>query len=559
MLFELRRISCKDSIATAQTGFPIRAFFIAVTGIAVAVTVAAIPLFFFFPRLQTGNNLPWTSETDSFLVDFIEEIEAIEPGRAGPPQQPETVVMRVKTDAPLENLPYNLKWRGASFDYYDGRAWLLYRREQMSIATQGRFYKLEDSAMGSELLQQTFFMEENLTNRVFAAHRTLAVSTDIGFLRRDTSDNLYAQKPAKSKIDYTVVSETIHPDAGKISDWTPIPDDIRLTWLQLPELDPRVVQLAHDITRRYRRQYDKARALETWLSLNYGYSMTLSPIYEVHENGDPLAIFLFDAREGYCGHFATAMTVMLRAIGIPARITSGFLAGEYNPIGGSWTVRRKHSHIWTEAWFSPYGWVEFDATPEEEFMAEPLRGRFFANLADAAGLWWRENVAGYDASRQYSIISGFFTRVNKAEDRAGEFFSSSANRAYAVFHLLPQIATSAKITSVSILFIAVLVIIIFRRIRRRIPGVFLRNKQNPQTAAIDFYAEALIFLKARGFVPEKAQTPMEFARNFGSHPAADALFDLTRFYNEVRFGGPTVQFRRDEARALLRSLKAAFN
>jgi transglutaminase-like putative cysteine protease len=588
MFFELRRLACmfhEDSTAenhrkisgqiasgngraasavennNKKSFFPFRVFFAAVIGITSAVAAASIPLFFFFPRLPVKSGAPPPSDAVSSFADSIEDVETIELGHEYPPaQQPDAVVMRVKTDVSEESLPFDLKWRGFSFDYYDGRTWTLRRREQLPIATQGGFYKLEESALGSELLRQTFFMEETLTNKIFAAHRALAVSTAAGFLRRDSSDNLSAQNPAQGRKDYIVVSDTIYPDANRISDWTPVPDGIRSAWLQLPELDPRVVQLAREVTGAYRRQYDKARALEAWLGSHYGYTERLPAIYKIPENGDPLAVFLFDAREGHCEYFATAMTVMLRAIGIPARMTSGFLAGEYNPIGGSWTVRRKHSHTWTEAWFPPYGWVEFDATPMEEFPAEPPRARFFANLADAAGLWWRENVAGYDAARQYSIISGFFNRVNQAQDRAGEYISSSANRARAVFRLLPEPAASVKFTALIVLCCAVLLIFILRRTKRRVSGVFRQIKQNPRHAAADFYMEALIFLKARGFVPEKAQTPMEFAQSLAlrfheNSIAATALLDLTLFYNEARFGDPAVPFKRAKARALLRLLR----
>ena len=561
MLFELRRsarVFKENSENAEKSNFSGRTLFTAVTGITIAVVVVAIPLFFFFPRLPVKSAAPPSYDTVSSFDNLFDEVETMELGRTAVQPQPDTVVMRVKTDAPINRLPYDLKWRGTSFDHYDGRAWMLLRREQQPTATQGRFYKLEESAMGSDLLNQTFFMEETLTNTIYAAHRALAVSIDAGYLRRDSSGNLSTQNPARGKVDYIVVSDATQPDADKISDWTPIPEDIRSTWLQLPALDPRVIQLANEITLGYKRQYDKARALESWLSSHYGYSETHPYIYEFPEDGDPLASFLFDTRVGHCGYFATAMTVMLRSIGIPARLASGFLPGEYNPVSGSWTVRRKHYHTWTEAWFPPYGWVEFDATPMEDYSPEPSFVDFFANLTDAAGLWLREYVAGYDAARQYSVVSGFFTRINQAEDSVGEFFSSSANRARSVINLLSHTATSVKITALVILFITVFAIFTLLRLRRRVYGVFRRSKQNPQNAAADFYIEALIFLKTRGFVPEKAQTPMEFARGFDAHPASATLIDLTRFYNEIRFGDQTVPFPRDEAHALLCSLKSTF-
>ena len=540
------------------SGLSFRVFFASAAGITIAVTAVSIPLFFLFPRLTVKSGSLPPPDSVSSCAGLFDDIETIELGRSGLPQQPETIVMRVKTDVPRDRLLYDLKWRGISYDYYDGRAWTLRRRENLPIATHGRFYKLKESILGSELVRQTFFMEETLTNTVYAAHRAIAVSAGAGFLRRDESDNLFTQYPAHGKTDYIVVSNTTIPDKEKISDWTTIPDDIRSAWLQLPELDPRIVKLANELTRGYRRQYDKAIALETWLGSNYAYTTTFSKSYNAEEDGDPLAFFLFDVREGYCEYFATAMTVMLRTIGIPARMTSGFFAGEYNPIGGSWTVRRKHSHIWTEAWFPPYGWIEFDATPAEELFAEPMRENFFPNLFAAAGLWWRENISGYDAARQYSVISGFITYINQAEDRAGEFLFSSANRARSVFHLLTQPMSAVNITVLIILFIAVFVIISYRLMKQKIPRVFRPGKQNPQIDAVYFYAETLVFLKTRGFVPEKNQTPLEFVKCLDAHPAASALLDLTRFYNEIRFGDPVVTFPLDKARTLYRSLKTAF-
>ena len=82
-------------------------------------------------------------------------------------------------------------------------------------------------------------------------------------------------------------------------------------------------------------------------------------------SADPLAVFLFESRAGHCEYFATAMAVMLRQTGIPARLVNGFRTGEYNALGDAWVVRQYDAHSWVEAYFKPYGWIEFDPTPAQ--------------------------------------------------------------------------------------------------------------------------------------------------------------------------------------------------
>jgi hypothetical protein len=215
-------------------------------------------------------------------------------------------------------------------------------------------------------------------------------------------------------------------------------------------------------------------------------------------------------------------------------------------------VRQHHAHAWTEAWFPPYGWVAFDATPPSPAQNQSAAAQFGANLADAAGFWWRKNVAGYDSSRQHNLVRGFFSGVNQWEDRTGAWLSAAGTGSRAaVDRLLSRVPPAAFALPFLVLLITVLVILV-KLLRRR-----QRGRRHPQTAIADFYAEASQALKSRGFVRQQAQTPMEFALSLGEHPAAAVLSDLTRLYNEFRFGSPDKPFPRAEAQRLLRSLRDA--
>ncbi len=144
---------------------------------------------------------------------------------------------------------------------------------------------------------------------------------------------------------------------------------------------------------------ERARAIERRLRADYGYTLELPD----HEVADPLAYFLFTRKKGHCEYFASAMTVMLRTAGIPARLATGFQSGVYNPITDFWLVRASDAHAWVEAWIPGRGWTTFDPTPPD-----PNR-RGFALLTklglylDAAETFWQEWVVSYDISRQGTL------------------------------------------------------------------------------------------------------------------------------------------------------------
>ena len=153
------------------------------------------------------------------------------------------------------------------------------------------------------------------------------------------------------------------------------PEDLRSadqeypTWVwirytQLPaDMPPRVAELSREITADADNPYDKAKAVESWLKTSIGYNLAIDP---PPFGADGVDHFLFESREGYSEYFGSAMTVLMRSAGIPARMTTGYTTG--NLIDGSnlYLVSDRHSHGWAEVYFPGYGWIPFEPTPGKE-------------------------------------------------------------------------------------------------------------------------------------------------------------------------------------------------
>ncbi|HEX9108002.1 MAG TPA: transglutaminase-like domain-containing protein, partial [Longimicrobiales bacterium] len=138
------------------------------------------------------------------------------------------------------------------------------------------------------------------------------------------------------------------------------PDGVKRAYLQLPSSLPnRVVSLARELTAAQATPYDRAAAIERYLrALPYTLDLPAPP-----PGHDIVDYFLFDLKKGYCDYFATAMAVLARTAGIPARLVVGYAPGQYDPAERTFTVRESDAHSWTELYFPGYGWVEFDSTP----------------------------------------------------------------------------------------------------------------------------------------------------------------------------------------------------
>ena len=147
------------------------------------------------------------------------------------------------------------------------------------------------------------------------------------------------------------------------------PDWVTQRYLQIPpEITQRTRELALEITRGLDNPYDQAMAITRWLRTNIEYSrVTEAP----PEGVEPVDWFLFDYQVGFCNYYASAEVILLRSLGIPARLAAGYARGEFDSASGIYIVRGEHSHAWPEVYFPGVGWVEFEPTVSQPDLVRP--------------------------------------------------------------------------------------------------------------------------------------------------------------------------------------------
>ncbi|MEJ5225168.1 MAG: transglutaminase-like domain-containing protein, partial [Anaerolineales bacterium] len=168
---------------------------------------------------------------------------------------------------------------------------------------------------------------------------------------------------------YTVLSYLPAPTLADLraagSDYPP---DIAARYLALPPSVPeRVLALARDLTATAATPYDRAAQIEAYLR-QFPYTLEVAP---PPFGRDTVDYFLFDLQKGYCDYYASAMVVLSRAAGVPARLVVGYASGEYDPSRAVYVVRQKDAHAWAEVYFPGIGWVEFEPTAAQPRIIRP--------------------------------------------------------------------------------------------------------------------------------------------------------------------------------------------
>ncbi|MGH9563552.1 MAG: transglutaminaseTgpA domain-containing protein, partial [Terracidiphilus sp.] len=350
-------------------------------------------------------------------------------------QQSTSVVMRIHVDG-NPSQAQDVHWRGIVLTNFDGKHWFTppWTKEVIRATPDGEYQFPFAELRGGQLipLRYTVLMEPTATDAIFAAPRVADLrgrfSESIsrpgglpvpGFLLRDPTGSIFNPAHNAATSRYEVLSLLPVVDRMELrKDPSDFPQQIRDVYLQLPpHLDPRIRRLATAIASHSHNEYDRISAISLYLDRNYRYTLNL----QGPAPADPLANFLFVSRAGHCEYFASALTIMLRTLGVPARYVTGFAPGEYNDVAGDYIVRASDAHAWVEVYFSGYGWLTFDPTPAGN---EKPSGLF-----DRVGLYWDwfqynwgEWVVNYDFSHQMLLGRNVNTASHTWSDRARDFY-----------------------------------------------------------------------------------------------------------------------------------------
>jgi len=269
----------------------------------------------------------------------------------------DTPVMYVRTGAPAY-------WRGLVFDTYRDGSWTASNR---SFATFQPYIpsRLLPPAPPNNLgtFVQVFRVLRPLPGVISAAYPIQSLYAPVAALREDAYGTFHTPDVLKPGQTYSVVSYLPNLSAEELQKDTFAGGarGVAPTYLDTGGLSAQARSLAvNAVAGHTDSQFDTVMALTSYLRSNFEYSQQLG---HVPAGRDPVDWFLFDAKTGYCEQFATAETLMLRSLGIPARLATGYSTGQYDSVLNQATVREQDAHAWVEVWFPNHGWVPVDPSP----------------------------------------------------------------------------------------------------------------------------------------------------------------------------------------------------
>jgi len=549
--------------------------------VAASVLAVGIVLFFLIPRFTTGY-LGSLSLQPGLLTGFSDNVAL---GQIGEIKKNPAVVMRIRIDGDPARAS-DMHWRGIVLTNFTGNSWTTPQQDQTEIEPNvgGEYLFGPPPRAGDRFnsMHYTVLMEPIATDAIFVAppvqsitgkfgldgvpahHPTDAkgfllpagVALSRGYLFIDRTGSLFNPTRNNSKIRYEGTARmSLATPADLRAASTDFPPEIREDYLQLPpKIDPRIKKLAMDVTARQTNDYDRAAEIRRYLIGHYSYTLDLTG--PTGRNPDPLGYFLFTSHAGHCEYFATAMTVMLRSIDVPARYVTGFLPGEYNDVGGDYIIRGSDAHAWVEVFFNGYGWITFDPTPPSNEQRGLLSR--FGLYWDWFQLTWNEWFINYDFSHQLALGKNVHDSTRNWNDHMRAFYHREEQR---VLHRILELDRRTEGSRYFLPGVLVCLLVALFCLRGGWMARFavarwrLRARGGNVTASLASleYSEMLRLLEKRGWTKPDSQTPREFAATIPASNISALVAQLTELYHSARFG--TQPAPAEQMSSLLRTIR----
>ncbi|MBI2688494.1 MAG: DUF3488 domain-containing protein [Acidobacteria bacterium] len=495
----------------------------------IGILFFTIGLFFILPR--TARAALQNLVSNKFhLPGFGGEVDLRSIGEI---QTSSRTVMYVRIRDHGDVLPF--RWRGSAMSRFDGKRWTTSGEiaDQVIKLRYGptpipiRYHEGRKGVVEHYDVQLT----ETGMNALFIAGIPEGLEANVDSITVFSNGTIRTVSEMPAVLRYTVTS--FFDEYG--GDGTPLlsRDELRRL-LEIPAtIDPRVLALAQRVAGTENNPALQARRISDYLQQNYGYTLELP----AREQADPIAHFLFERREAHCEYFASSLALMLRTIGIPSRVVTGFQGGTLNPVSGWYTVRASDAHSWVEAFIPGNGWTAFDATPA---VARAPRISLLArvtNLIEAADLFWQDWVVQYDLERQFRL-------ANSLEQSR---FGTRARSVVSAVNALQSFGSSVGLwmrQNVAVLSAGMTLALLgwvlgprfLRRLQERRQRTRLASGQAGAPDATVLYRQMLETLEANQIRKPVWFTPTEFAEKLPPSELSGKVAEFTRAYNRLRFG-----------------------
>jgi transglutaminase-like putative cysteine protease len=370
-------------------------------------------LFVAFPRFTVGF---WQREVPTARTGFSDELN---PGSISQVAESDEIALRAQVDGDKVR-PEDMYWRGSILSTTDGLRWVKSSRPLPveSIRTPAP----EASRVSYQVWLEPLFQRWLFTLDYSDVTERVKVSNNQAYRR--SGFYFEAQRPVVSRVSYSVNASLEAPMQNGLS---PIEQK---AFLQVPAgLEPEVKALALRLKSKKSTEESLENIYRYFRTENFQYTLSPGPV-----PGNRIGGFLFKSKVGFCEHYAAAGALMLRVMGIPARVVVGFQGAERNPLGDYWMVRNKNAHSWTEAWVENAEggqWKRFDLVSAVTPTRLAMGANFFQGsgtltggpenqkdwlgkvkvraqlLIDAVEMQWVRFLISYDFEYQQNLISKF--------------------------------------------------------------------------------------------------------------------------------------------------------